>query len=294
MTREEAFEQLKSEHSERRLDAARALVRLALPEDESAIRIHLGGEQNAWVRRALETALSTATAVLHEPVDIEVFEPDPIAKKMYLEAVRQMSDRVVHELRSILGVAEYWARNEVLDFDESATRSHFQRMRACLSAIDELSRASVMARADELILQTLIFEEVESCKQERGGGEVQLSGDESLLVRGDPSLLRLIVRNGVANALDVSTARNLPVTVTWGSSDRDYWIAVLDRAGMLPESVTQLFDFGTTTKAGHIGAGLALIQQAALALGGRPELSASADGTTTLRVQWPRPRSAVT
>jgi signal transduction histidine kinase len=292
MNREDAFELLQSEYSERRLDAARALERLALPQDDAKIRTHLSDEQNVWVRRALQDALITAN-LAPRPIELEVIEDDPVARKMYLDAVRQMSDRVVHELRSILGVIEYRAESEFSNFDGSTTKKHLERMRLCLSAIDQLSRASVMANSEDLILHGIIFEEAESCKEDRGYGAVHLIGDDSLVARGDPALIRMIVRNAVANALDVSRDRDLPVTVSWGASDRDYWIAVLDQAGQLPQSVQHLFEFGVTTKPGHIGAGLALIQQAAIALGGSVSLMVSADGTTRLGAQWPRPRSTL-
>lgn len=293
MNREEAFAQLQSEYSERRLDAARALERLALPQDDAKIRTVLAKEQNAWVQRALQDALETANLARPEPIEIEVIEDDPVARKMYLDAVRQMSDRLVHELRSILGVIEYRAENEFPTFDASATKKHLERMRHCLSAVDQLSRASVMAHSEDLVLHDIIYEETESCKDERGYGRVHLSGDAELIARGDPALIRMIVRNAVVNALDVSHERDLPITVSWGASDRDYWITVLDQAGQLPDSVQHLFEFGVTTKPGHIGAGLALIQQAVVALGGTVSLAVNPDGTTRLRAQWSRPRSTL-
>jgi sensor histidine kinase regulating citrate/malate metabolism len=99
------------------------------------------------------------------------------------------------------------------------------------------------------------------------------------------------VRNGTANALDVSQSQGLAVAISWGQSDRDFWISIIDYARALPRNIRKLFEFGTTTKAGHIGAGLALVEQAALALGGTVALSTATDGATQLVVQWPRPRT---
>lgn len=294
MTRDEALELLQSEHSERRLDAARELSRIVLPSDEPLLRHAYATETNVWVRRVLEDALSIASRVPPEPPDIELIRSDPVARKLYLEALRETSDRLVHELRSVFGVTEYWARREIANFEESETQKHLARMRATLSAIDELGRASVMARSEEFTVSSVIAEEVEAARHNRDNvGDVRLAGNEELVVRGDPSLVRVIIRNGVANALDVSAANGLSVVLSWGESDRDYWISIIDHARALPRNVKKLFDFGTTTKTGHIGAGLALVQQAAVALGGNADLTTAADGATQLIVQWPRSRSDV-
>jgi len=290
MNREEALADLTSEHSERRLDAVRALARLARPEDEVTLRAALARESAVWVRRALERALAVASVAPLVKPKIDVEDDDPALRKAHLEAVREISDRLVHELRSVLGIVSYWASKELGDYDGSNTQRHLDRLAACLGAIDELGRASVLARVEEFALGNLIADEVESVRHDGPPGvEVQAAGPAELIAHGDPALVRLVVRNGVVNALEASTTTDEPVVVAWGATDRDYWVAVLDRAGSLPTNVGRLFTFGSSTKAGHLGAGLALVRQAARALGGTGELVTTREGSTRFEVRWPRP-----
>jgi signal transduction histidine kinase len=290
MNREEALADLSSEHSERRLDAVRALARLARPEDEALLRAALSKESTVWVRRALERALTMSTSASLPEIEIDVGDDDPAVRKAHLVAVREISKRLVHELRSVLGIVNYWASKEIEDYGESRTRRHLDRLSTCLGAIDELGRASVMARVEEFALAPLIADEVEGATQELSSStEVQLVGPTELVAHGDPALVRLIVRNAIVNAIEASAKIAEPVVVTWGATDRDYWVVVLDRAGALPANVGRLFTFGASTKTDHLGAGLALVRQAALALGGVSELATTGEGSTRFEVHWPRP-----
>ena len=53
------------------------------------------------------------------------------------------------------------------------------------------------------------------------------------MVTSDPTLVRLAVCNGIRNAIEAVAAANLaephPIVITWGETDIDYWVAVLDR-----------------------------------------------------------------
>ena len=104
---------------------------------------------------------------------------------------------------------------------------------------------------------------------------------------GDPALVQNRVTERVDDAVEASKDTSEPVIVTWGS-DRDYWIVILDRGGLLPPSVNLLFEFGTSTK-GHLGSGLALVRQAALALGELLPWNKEPEGSTRFSMQWPRP-----
>jgi len=59
------------------------------------------------------------------------------------------------------------------------------------------------------------------------------------------------------------------VHVNWGDTPQEYWIAVFDRGSGLPVDPEAIVRFWISTKVGHVGAGLAIVAQAAVAVGGR-------------------------
>lgn len=289
MDREEALASLLSEHSERRLDAARTLHRLARLEDEDHLRAALSNETVAWVRRALVIALTSIRGSLtFADHGLDVFEDLPVNDSAYLRGVRETTERLVHELRSALGLVSYWAGKEFPSFDDTRTARHIERLSECLRAIDELGMASTIGGIEEFPLGDFVSEEAESARQELNSDTpFHLAGPTELIARGDPALLRLALRNVIKNAFEASTKTNSPITLTWGKTDREYWIVVLDRGGGLPSNITRLFEFGVSTKDNHAGAGLTTVRQALRALGGSWNLDLTSEGSTRFEIAWP-------
>ena len=89
------------------------------------------------------------------------------------------------------------------------------------------------------------------------------------------NLIQIIFCNAVRNAIEATTEAGAlnPVVVNWGTTDRDFWIVVLDDGPGIPIGLSRAFDIGTTTKKEHLGMGLALARQAALSLNGKISLS---------------------
>jgi signal transduction histidine kinase len=105
----------------------------------------------------------------------------------------------------------------------------------------------------------------------------------------------MALENGLRNAVEATAGHHddtgLPsVVVTWGTTDRDFYVSVLDRGVGLPGGVHRVFDIGSTTKRGHLGMGLALAKQAVRTLGGRVALRPRKDGGVGYEFRWPRPR----
>lgn len=289
MTRESALEQLNDPNSDVRLRAARELAALALEVDEPALRRRRRVESVPWVRAAIEGALasisSSPAAGSEEPISDEGGEEVDVASEC-LEGVRLTTDRLVHELRSIVGTLRYWAEREHPSYGGSGTERQIERLRRCLEAIDYVGKVARSPTVEQFDLSQLIADEVSAVA---GLNDVTtLIGPQPLISIGDRGVVGLVLSNALRNAAESGGDQPPAVHVNWGETEIEYWVAVFDRGSGLPQEPEALFDFGSTTKQGHVGAGLAIVGQAAVALKGTVTLSEEADGTTKFEFRWPR------
>jgi len=81
-----------------------------------------------------------------------------------------------------------------------------------------------------------------------------------------------------------------PVAINWGSTDDEYWIAILDSGTGLKGNTQRMFDFGTSTKVKHFGVGLPTARQAMASLGGVTNLSSREPVGARFELRWPRMR----
>lgn len=287
MDRKEAFDLLNVNDAHLRLDAARSMRHHAKPDDLSTLRAKLRTESVPWIRAALQQAiegLEVENPSHAEDVAADTVSDEDERQRFYLDAVQTTTYRLVHETRQIVGTVAYWAGQETPNFQESKTAKQIDRLRECLSALEKMQDASRRPEMVDLDLHRLIEDELSTLGSFAAG--VQLIGQRPLLVVGDHGLLQLILRNALLNARDAVLDDDVNIHVNWGETDVDYWVAVFDRGEGLPTDVDALFDFGSTTRHGHIGAGLAIASQAALTMGGGIDLSSQSDGSTKLEVRW--------
>lgn len=310
-----------------RLAAARYLAKAALPDDEQAILEARRDEPVPWIRDALDQAIArTARAAgaagaprtrREGPTDDGLTQRDATAS-----AFQEISGRIVHELAPLIGATRFHARREIEEFAASRTNQSLERLVELLRAIELLGVAAASAANKEFDLSALIREEVDHLQSDATSGastaeipgpthdqtvqpedvELQgiriepahrvppagLVGPTPFVIFSDPALVRIAIRNGLRNAYDA--ALSLPgraVTIAWDETDRDYWIAILDRGVGLPPNPEKVFEIGATTKAGHLGMGLALAKRAADTLEGTIDLTPNEEGTK-FELRWPR------
>jgi C4-dicarboxylate-specific signal transduction histidine kinase len=119
-----------------------------------------------------------------------------------------------------------------------------------------------------------------------------------MIALADPGLLLLIVSNGLRNAAEavqlIGSESPHSIAINWGTTDRDYWVAIMDDGCGLPKGTSALFEIGTTTKDKnvHLGMGLAIAKRAASSLGGSLTLNPRSTGGTTFELRWPIPNSS--
>src|SRR5207302_9990647 len=115
-----------------------------------------------------------------------------------------------------------------------------------------------------------------------------------LLIISDARLLQLAVCNGLRNAIEAvvegGSSELDAIIITWGATDVDYWITVIDHGPGLAGPVESAFEIGKSTKQGQgrRGFGLAIARQAMQTLGGTVSLLPAVRGGTRYELRWDR------
>jgi signal transduction histidine kinase len=277
-----------------RLDAAREFAAGAVPEDRAALESARRGDVDIWAAQALDAALrrigdpaSDDSVTDETDRDVERLAFDDV----YARAVEDTTLTIVHELSRFLGMAELAANREVPNFAESETRAHFRRLSSLMEAIEKLGRVAGTPTFEEFDLAGLIFD-IASVEAERFGVRIEQVGPSPIVVVGDRKFVELAIRNGLTNACEGTTelreAEREDIVVTWGETDTDYWLRILDRGAGLPPTLRDPFEFATTSKPDHLGVGLALTSRAIRSLGGHVHLQDRPDGGAAFEIRWPK------
>jgi signal transduction histidine kinase len=293
MDRASAIGRLSSQSTTERLEAARYLAAAARASDRELLRHALERESVTWIRTALKKAVARAEQQTPESavpdVDIEL-----AAEETYAQAIEETTGRIVHELRPIVGAVRFYVAKEFSGFVGSETERQLDRLESMMEAVDQLSKASSAPFVTEFNLPDLVQQVVDQETIARLA-TIEIGGPSPLLVRGDPALIGMCIRNGLCNALEATSEvgeAHTPVVVSWGETDIDYWLVVLDRGPGLPPARGQLFDIGSTTKLDHLGMGLALALRAATTMGGRLTLGDRDGGGVRYELRWPHPEGS--
>lgn len=285
---------LRSQDPRERLEAARYLAEHAQPKQVEMIEQALAVESVAWISSALKRALQRGrpeeqSSARAERPDIA---PDQTAE-IYSEALETTAKQIIHEIDPILGALRLSAETEVPNFDLSDTKRGLDHMEALVAGLARLRRAASSPMIEEFALDQCIFAWIEEAA--RQGVGVLRAGPQECVVDGDKSLVCLCFTNGLRNAIDATIALQIEgdrypdVTVNWGVTDVDIWIAIVDAGVGFRGNISRAFEIGSTTKAGHLGMGLATAQQAMTSLGGSVRLIPAERGVR-FEMRWPKAR----
>lgn len=301
-----------------RLQAARFLGRTAIADDRVALQRARQRETVPWVRSAIDKAMERASRGVGETSTGTValpdgdVEPEDVANDIYSTAVQDVSERFTHELRKIIGRARLHARSEISEFEGSRTEHELGRLAQFLTGIERLGVAAAAPLLAEVDLAAVIGQEIDAVSDELDVGKAGDGGDPEpgrpigdeagdsaglrierrgptpLVVVADAGLVRIAISNGLRNAIEASAGVEAePVVLAWDETDRDVWIAIIDRGPGIAPGSDQLFEIGTTTKRNHVGLGLATARQAVLSHGGTVNLETLGDGSTRFLVRIP-------
>lgn len=294
MTREEALESLSSDSAHERLKAARFLTRNSDPSDLQFLRDAMKSETVSYVRTGLDLAIkrvsNSATPVdEHALEEIEI--PPDVGAQIANKVTREVAGQILHEIASPVGLIASAAAREIPDYEHSRTRKHVESLKRVFEAIEQLKGAAAVPRPEEFDLAELLAEIVSEAVGS-DSVEVALYGAKPMLITSDRALLRLATSNGIRNAVEaVSGAPGdepHPIIVTWGETDVDYWVAVLDRGPGVVGPAESAFGIGKTSKKGHSGFGLTIARQAIETLGGTCTLQPTTEGSARFEIRWER------
>lgn len=276
-----------------RLDAARHLAEHADTKQIGLIEGALAVETVAWVTSALKRALQRA-----RPTDSAASGPERVelsadqTAQIYSDALETTAKQIIHEIEPILGALRLSAETEMANFDGSDTKRGLERMEALVTGLARLRQAASAPRLEEFALDQCIFTWIaEEVRQKPVS--VLRAGPQETVVEGDKSLACLAFVNGLRNAIDATLVLPLEgerypeITVNWGATDVDIWVSIVDAGVGFRGSLSRAFEIGSTTKAGHLGMGLATAQQAMTSLGGSVRLIPGERGMR-FEMRWPK------
>jgi signal transduction histidine kinase len=292
---ETIYRRLQSESANLRLEAARYLADHAGPQDEPQLREALARERVQWIRSALRRAISRVSPnATIEPLDRSIDRDDlpaGFAAQVHAEALETTAAQLMHEIEPLLGSLRVAAMEEISGFDQSNTRRALDRLDDFLAALSRLRKAASAPKSEEFSLDEVI----ERCIHDTSipeGVQVQRSGPQHCIVEGDSSLVSLAFCNGLRNAIEATVAAggelsDRPVVVTWQTTNIECWISIVDVGIGFKGNLERAFQIGTTTKAGHLGMGLAIAEQAVASMGGRVLLVPNERGVR-FEMRWPK------
>ncbi|MCJ7998009.1 HAMP domain-containing histidine kinase [Rhizobium cremeum] len=276
-----------------RLEAARHLAEHADAKQIVLIEDAIAVETVAWVTSALKRALQRA-----RPTDSAAPSPERVelsadqTAQIYSDALETTAKQIIHEIEPILGAIRLSAETEVANFDGSDTKRGLDRMEALVAGLARLRQAASAPKLEDFALDQCIFAWIAEEVSQKPIGVLR-AGPQDTVVEGDKGLVCLAFMNGLRNAIEATLALSVEngsypeITVNWGATDIDVWVAIVDAGVGFRGSLSRALEIGSTTKAGHLGMGLATAQQAMTSLGGSIRLIPG-DRGVRFEMRWPK------
>ena len=294
MTREDALQALSSTTTRDRLEAARFFSDNGDHSDLRTLRSALQREQVSYVRTSLDLAVKRVLgtpAASNDDLPNEIEVPPDVRAQIRREVTAELAGQLLHEVSSPVGLLASAAAREIPAYEQSKTKGLVDTLKRVFAAIEQLKIAAAVPRPTDFDLAELLTEIAdEACAS--GQQQISLIGAKPMLITSDPALLRVALSNGARNAVDaVSGADSRDphlITITWGATDIDYWVTILDRGSGIVGPAESAFGIGKTTKKGHSGFGLAIARQAIETLNGMCTLQPATEGGTRFELRWAR------
>jgi signal transduction histidine kinase len=288
------IERLSSSIMLERFNAARNLMindcRQALDPLVARLRV----ERVAHVRRAIERAINHLEAVVVASEELvegngELEECNAsLRQHIKAQAIDQFTGVLLHELSPKLGLLRASAKSELADYEGSEVSKHISGIYRIMDAIKNLGLSAATPKIDQIDLHGVI---TDICADEvREGIDLNLVGGQPFVVKCDPGLLHLALSNGIRNAvealLSLGEDDSKKLVISWGVTDVDCWVSILDEGPGLKGTPEEAFVIGATNKAGHTGFGLGVMKQAIESMEGSVALSSVKGGGARLLMRW--------
>jgi signal transduction histidine kinase len=293
MTRDEALDNLKASSTHLRGQAARALGEVGRVTDLPRIRKAQREESVTYVNYALQETIRRL-AHEHAPAsstDEANLVSEDVRKQIYGKAMEWITGFLLHEISSPIGLVRLAAKRELGElWDGSGTRRHLDSVARVFDAIELLKNAASVPRPQEFDLSALVDELLDA--YEPGVRKwISTIGSRPFIIKSDPALVRMVIVNGIRNAVESQQATSTEpnthdVTISWGDTDVDYWLAVVDHGVGIIGPIETAFQIGNSTKRNHIGFGLAIARQAVETMIGSLTLEPAKHGGALYTARW--------
>jgi signal transduction histidine kinase len=288
--RQSALDFLKSASSSDRLSGARYFLRHSSQIDREALDAALQSEKVPWVKSILKSVLADLNGEESKNDDLHVDEELGDARQeLYSRALNETTSLLLHEIAPHLGFIKFFAAKEVADYETSKTKRSVDALGALLRSISILRSASNPPQVEQIDLSVLIRDIVS--RETSSDSKVQLAGTVPFLASGDSKLLDLAITNGLRNALEACEGLDrqiAPIVINWDSTDRDYWVSIIDDGKGFSGNAGRAFGIGTTSKSNHFGMGLPIAQQALATIGGLVRLNRRDTNGAQFELRWPK------
>lgn len=289
---EEAIRLRYSGNSHERLAAARFFLGAGPSEHIFFLEEWASTERVGWVKRALSIAITRGYATAPVSSDEGKDESIDNTDQAYALAVRDVASALLHELEPLIGLLEVKIKKEVLGYDYSETKKHFQNLQNYFGAISCLRVASQIIQIESFDCSSLVAECAYELKELNKGTFSSIGPGASVYV-ADRRLLKMALLNGLKNASEsteqASTSREpKSIVVTWGETEIEYWIAVIDDGVGMGKMNGRAIKIGDSTKTGHFGMGLTIVKQAMQTLNGSLSISSPNDTGAVFELRWLR------
>jgi len=298
MSREEALATLRSGNTHAKFLAIRQLENLSTEKDIDLLLAIKATEVDLYLINRIQHLISTLELKDSKnriesdlTLDLEPeLEPHEFRNKLRAEAIEWVASLLLHEIGSKLGLLASTISKELPNYAHSRSKLRIAHLQDTFDGIEELKKATSTPHPTEMDLPTFIKDVVEV---ERGEKKIEVSlvGRTPLVIFCDKGLLRLALCNGVKNAIEAATSisngdRSASLVVSWGQTDRDTWISIIDNGPGLRSSSANSFSLGETSKEGHLGFGLGIASQAIETLKGKVELRNSGSDGAVFELRW--------
>ena len=259
------------------------------PEDAGLIREVLDREKVSFVRRALMQTLARLEKGIPSQASASHGHADAAASERvaYSRAVDWVASALLHELLPRVGAIAREAQRAVPDYEQSRLKSRVEALTWLLDGVAELRKATVSQLVTDFLLADVIRKNIAAVEIP---SEIDLrrEGRVDIVAVGDPNLVSIAFCNGLRNAIEACSflARPATITVSWGETEVDYWISIIDDGPGFSGTPEAAFEIGRTTKRGHRGFGLAIARQAMETVDGSVMLRPNTPSGAIYELRW--------
>lgn len=271
MKLEEIVLALRSEKTDKEIE----VINVLKGKDAKFLKTHenlLLEVSSPWLVNNIKDLVNASLPTVNSTVEIlssNDFEVDLKAIKSL--ATHESIGQIIHELSPIIGSINLYAEKEVEDFENSKLKIELGLLDEVIDTFEDWRSVEKAPKYNDVNVYNIAKKEGDRCMKDRDT-EITLNLSKDLSFLLDRSYLRIILSNAFRNAYEsideVKDRLVAPIVVSGGVSDKGLWVSVIDNGIGIQQRDEITYKSLHTTKPGHNGFGLPIINKAIEALGG--------------------------